>query len=161
VEKTFDFACSAREWFAAGDLTVKKEILSTIGSNLTLRDKMLCIEAKKPFLILEQSLSRLPEEKQGFKPEKNGSLKGQIATVQGSSHSKLAQWDDVRTLTGKKRNADNSNIPSYEEGRKINWHVPVQDLLLHVMDCQTECLQLSLALDNLFGMVSEYQKQAA
>jgi len=29
------------------------------------------------------------------------------------------------------------------------------------MNCQTECPQLNLALDKLFGLVSEYQKQAA
>jgi hypothetical protein len=91
VEKTFHFACSARYWFAEGDLAVKKEILSAIGSNLTLRDKMLCIEAPNPFLILEQSLSRLSEKKRRFEPEKNGSLKGRNATLQRNSHSKLAQ----------------------------------------------------------------------
>jgi hypothetical protein len=37
VEKTFHFACSARSWFAAGDLAVKKEILLAIGSNLMLK----------------------------------------------------------------------------------------------------------------------------
>jgi site-specific DNA recombinase len=130
VEKTFHFACSARYWFAEGDLAVKKEILLAIGSNLTLKDKILLIDTRKPFLILEQSLSPLSEEKRRFEPEKNGSNKGRIATVQGGSYSQLAQWDDVRThlrpgfgghaLARKKRNAYNSNIPSYEEGKKLD-----------------------------------------
>ena len=79
----------------------------------------------------------------------------------GKKFTGLAQWDDVRTKGGKKQNVRNSNIPSYGEGRKLDWRVPVQDLLLHVMNCQTECPQLNMTLDNLFGMVSDYQKQAA
>jgi hypothetical protein len=161
VEKIFDFACSTREWFAAGDLAVKKEILSAISSNLTLRDKMLCVEAKKPFLILEQSLSRLPDERRGFEPQKNGSTTGQIASLQGISHSRLAQRDDVRTFARKKRNACTLNIPSCNEGKEYDWHVPLQALLLHVRECQTEYPQLNMALDTVFGMISAYQKEAA
>jgi len=51
--------------------------------------------------------------------------------------------------------------PSYTEGKNLNWQVPLQELFLHVMECQTECSQLNLELDKLFGMISEYQKQAA
>jgi len=53
------------------------------------------------------------------------------------------------------------NYRSYKEGEKFDWHVPVQDLFIHVMDCQTECPQLNMALDNLFRMLPNYQKQAA
>ncbi len=56
-ERTFEFACTVRERFAKGDAKTKKEILSTVGSNLILKDKILSIEAKKPFFILENSLS--------------------------------------------------------------------------------------------------------
>jgi hypothetical protein len=126
-----------------------------------LKDKILCLEAKKPFLILEQSLSRLSEEKRRFEPTKNGSRKAQSATFRDGLCSQLAQWDDVRTYARKKRNPRNSNIPSCEKGRKLDWHVPVRDLLFHIMQCEVECPQLNLSLDKLFGMVSDYQKQAA
>jgi hypothetical protein len=72
-----------------------------------------------------------------------------------------AQRDNVRTLVRKKRNSRNFNIPSYEEGTKFAWHVPLHDLLLHVRECQTECPQLNLTLDKLFGMISAYQLEAA
>jgi hypothetical protein len=52
-EKVFEFACTVQERFAEGDAKTKKDILATIGSNLTLRDKKLSIEARKPFFILE------------------------------------------------------------------------------------------------------------
>jgi len=44
-EKTFDFACTARERFAKGDPQTKREILAAVGSNLVLKDKQLSIEA--------------------------------------------------------------------------------------------------------------------
>jgi len=37
----------------------------------------------------------------------------------------------------------------------------MRELLLHVMECIEECPQLNMALANLFGMISDYQKQAA
>jgi hypothetical protein len=61
----------------------------------------------------------------------------------------------------KKQNVCGLNIPSFEEGRKLEWQVPMRELLLHVMECTEECPQLNMTLDKLFGMVSEYQKQAA
>ena len=57
-----------------------------------------------------------------------------------------AQWDDVRT---------------YKQGKQFGWQIPVQELLQHVMTCEKECPQLGMTLDKLFGMISDYQKQAA
>ena len=54
-EQTFEFACTVQERFAKGDPKTKKEILTTIGSNLILKDKKLLIEARKPFFILENT----------------------------------------------------------------------------------------------------------
>jgi hypothetical protein len=51
-EQTFEFACAVQERFAKGDPKTKKEILMTMGSNLILKDKILMIEARKPFFIL-------------------------------------------------------------------------------------------------------------
>ena len=97
-EETFKFACTARTRFANGDPKTKKQILVTIGSNLTLKDKILTIEAKKPFLILETSLSV-------EKPE-NGSIEPKTTQVAQSLNgantphclSLLGDLEDVRTL---------------------------------------------------------------
>ncbi|MFA6255087.1 MAG: recombinase family protein [Patescibacteria group bacterium] len=59
VKKTFDFACNATYAFEHGDLETKKAILTTIGSNLTLKDKKLTIELNKPFSIVENGLSQI------------------------------------------------------------------------------------------------------
>jgi len=68
-EKTFEFACTARTRFAKGNFQTKKEMLAAIGSNLILKDKILLIEASKPFLILETSLSSAEGKTGPIEPE--------------------------------------------------------------------------------------------
>ena len=49
IEDVILFNNQAASWFAHGDAQTKKLIVETVGSNLTLKDKILSIEAKKPF----------------------------------------------------------------------------------------------------------------
>ncbi|MDE2102173.1 MAG: hypothetical protein KGL39_33310 [Patescibacteria group bacterium] len=51
--EVFKFACQVQERFAKGNAMAKKTILDAIASNLTLKDKKLLFEAKKPFTILK------------------------------------------------------------------------------------------------------------
>ena len=53
----FLFSNRAKFWLVHGDQAEKRLILSTVGSNLTLKDKLLSIEAKKPFNILREQRS--------------------------------------------------------------------------------------------------------
>src|SRR5579862_5696279 len=68
-EQAFDFACTARERFAKGSPVAKREILSTLGSNLILKDKKLSIQAKQPFLVLEKSLLKTKGRNIRIKPK--------------------------------------------------------------------------------------------
>ena len=68
-EQIFEFACTAQERFAKGNTKTKKEMLATFGSNLTLKDKMLIIEAKEPFFILEKSNTGENLETMPIEPE--------------------------------------------------------------------------------------------
>jgi len=77
AENIFEFACTAPARFAKGDFATKKEILAAVGSNLTLKDKTLRIEAIKPFVILEKSLKGVAERNDGLEPENIGSTKRQ------------------------------------------------------------------------------------
>lgn len=137
--------CSVGELFIRGDLKVKKEILAAIGSNLTLKDKKLFIEAKHPFLILEKTLSRIPVAQVRFEPEKFLANKGKRELVGSLRPTGLGGWDDDRT---------------YANGKRLGWQTPVQEILQHVMACEIECPQLGMTLDKLVVTVSEYQKQA-
>ena len=92
-EKTFQFACYAPYWFTHGDTDTKKEILSAIGSNLTLKDKKLIIEASNHFLIFEKSITGLFIEIPVFEPVKNGSIKAQSAAFDDGFPSMLRDLD--------------------------------------------------------------------
>ena len=61
TEKTFNFSCYARYWFATGDLRTKTQILATLGNNLIIRDKKLLLEPSTPFVILERSKKDVAE----------------------------------------------------------------------------------------------------
>ena len=96
-EETFEFACMARERFSKGDPKTKKEILLAIGSNLTLKDKKLCIEAKKPFFILENSLSSNEHEHSKIEPETIRLSQGQKKHNTSPCPRLLGDLEDVRT----------------------------------------------------------------
>jgi hypothetical protein len=76
TEATFDFACTAQERFASGNSKTKKAMLVTLGSNLTLKDKKLLIEAREPFFILEKSMSEENPETDPIEPENTGLPQG-------------------------------------------------------------------------------------
>ena len=48
-EKLISFGNRAADWFAIGDPTVSRLIVQTVGSNPTIKNKILSIEAAKPF----------------------------------------------------------------------------------------------------------------
>ena len=97
-EQTCAFACAARERFARGDAKTKKEILLARGSNLTLKDKMLCIETTKPFFILETSLSYNERQNATVAPEDVGLPQGQQKANASPRPRLLGDLEDVRTL---------------------------------------------------------------
>jgi site-specific DNA recombinase len=98
TEKTFEFACTARERFARGDIGTKKEILLAIGSNLTLKDRTLLIEAKKPFFILETSLPACTSQSTALEPENVQAPQRQEEAPASACPRLLADLDIVRTL---------------------------------------------------------------
>lgn len=55
-EQLFEFACKVQEKFTKGGPEVKKQILDAVSSNLTLKNKILLIEARKPFGILGDTM---------------------------------------------------------------------------------------------------------
>jgi site-specific DNA recombinase len=60
LREIISFSSRAVEWFEHGDMTTKRLILDTVGSNPLLKDKMLLIEAIKPFSAVRQT-STCPE----------------------------------------------------------------------------------------------------
>jgi len=101
AEATFDFAATVRDRFATGDAKVKREILSTIGSNLTLKDKILRIEARKPFRLLENPSQGVTSSDEPIEPENNGSTKRRKEAFASFRPCLLRGRDDVRTFSRK------------------------------------------------------------
>jgi hypothetical protein len=97
AEETFKFACSVRDRFAKGDPKTKKGILVTIGSNLILRDKIISIEAKKPYLILENSLMDEKAKNESIEPENTKPPQRHKEGKLSENLRRLGDLDDVRT----------------------------------------------------------------
>ena len=95
-EKAFEFACTVQQRFAKGNFETKKEILSAIGSNLKLKDKILIIEARKPFFLLETSLSHPAGQNEPFEPEIIGLPQGRKGLFSLACPTLCGDWDDVR-----------------------------------------------------------------
>jgi site-specific DNA recombinase len=97
TEETFQFASTAQERFAKGSPKVKKEMLITLGSNLTLRDKKLLIQAKEPFFILEESMSAPNSETKAIEHENIGVSQGSNGAFSSPCPRGCAQKDNSRT----------------------------------------------------------------
>jgi hypothetical protein len=129
TEKTFEFACSAQRWFSQGDSLIKRQILTSIASNLTLKDKKLRIDAKNPFRILAESIPYLLAKNRIFEPAKNDVSTTKNRALCPVRPMDLRGQDDVRTSGGIRQ-----------------WRVVVQQLWRHVTGCRDECPTLLVAL---------------
>lgn len=69
AERAFNLAVYARHWFENGDLYKKREILVAIGSNLILKDRLLCLDLKKPYYYLKDMATDVPETCVTLEPE--------------------------------------------------------------------------------------------
>lgn len=154
AEKIFQFASVARERFAKGDLNTKKEILLAIGSNLTLKDKKLFIEAKKPFLVLEKSLPDLPQDNAAFEPKIFRVNKRKRELVGSLSLTGCWRRDDVRTSKSKL-------VQSFDFGKLRIARGLVREVHRWVIGNQQESGELRIVLDRFFELLEDYQSQAA
>ncbi|TSD01401.1 MAG: hypothetical protein Greene101415_248, partial [Parcubacteria group bacterium Greene1014_15] len=81
-------------------------IFSSLGSNLTLKDKKLNIQAFKPYLMIKEALAAVRAEQEMFEPAKYGSIPREKVAFAASSPS----W-----LPGRDSNPDtqDQNLMSY------------------------------------------------
>ena len=70
-ERTFEFARYARYWFANGDVKTKTQILATLGSDITVRDRELVIDGYKSFFLIEKGLEEVRETAKALEPTKS------------------------------------------------------------------------------------------
>jgi len=93
----FRFASCAHQCFLEGDDNTKRQIVSAIGSNLTLTDRKLRIQAIKPFEIIETSLSGSGHPPEGFEPAEGARKSTRSGPSEVGLRIGWAKTDDVRT----------------------------------------------------------------
>lgn len=71
VEEHFNFALHARYRFENGTPDEKREMLVTVGSNLTLFNKILAVDLENEYAFLEYSKEVEPSVSEVFEPEKS------------------------------------------------------------------------------------------
>ena len=101
AERIFEFTCAVRERFAKGTPETQKEILGTVGSNLTLTAKILSIEAKRPFYLIEQSLSGAEAAIEALEPASRRLVKPSDQPSPFPFPDLLPGLDDVRAFRHK------------------------------------------------------------
>jgi len=97
AKEVLEFASTVRARFAKGDAKTKKQILLTVGSNLTLTAKILSIEAKKPFFILGDFTLDQNGQNAPIEPEMRLMEKGRKARNWVNLHTKLRDLHEDRT----------------------------------------------------------------
>ncbi|MEK7538849.1 MAG: recombinase family protein [Patescibacteria group bacterium] len=77
AERVFNFCTFARDQFSKPDLRKKREIFSTIGSNLILKDKILTIDKLHPYLLIENEMREQKALIDALEPRNSLALKRQ------------------------------------------------------------------------------------
>ena len=97
AERVFNFCAMAKKQFNTDNLQRKRQIFSTIGTNLILNDKKLLIERLHPYLLIENELKDQMRLRSRLEPKKHIAIKEQNATLVTSVPNWLRSLDDVRT----------------------------------------------------------------
>ncbi len=93
AEKSFDFACHARYWFANGNTQTRREILASLGSNLVLINKTVGVDLEKPLQFIELAVTEEPTISGMFEPEENVDNTLQIEHVWANNSTLLPRLD--------------------------------------------------------------------
>ncbi len=112
-EQALEFACAVRQQFTKGDFATKKEIVATIGSNLTLKDKILIVEARKPFYLLETSLCHAEGQNEPIEPENTVATQGQKEACASSCPS-LCPGEDSNLHARKGLSTSRINVYQFQ-----------------------------------------------
>ena len=100
AERGFNFAETARARFASDkseDLHVRKEVFATLGSNYTLKDKKLIIEADDLLFAIKKVKETSILTESPFEPAQKGSTATQMEPSYVLSPNELRMLVDLRT----------------------------------------------------------------
>lgn len=81
AEEIFDFASMAKEKFENGTPEEKRDVISTLGSNLYLRDRKLSVSLASPLVLAEKATSELRAISERLEPQKALVNNGRIEEI--------------------------------------------------------------------------------
>ena len=93
ADKYFTFAERAHDTFMSGSLETKKEILATLGSNLTLKDRKLNVQLPKPLEVMQKASTETRKIHARFEPLKSPVNKRDLEREYTISNTKLRDQD--------------------------------------------------------------------
>lgn len=94
TDKTFNFACYARENFNSGTLEKKREIFAALGWNFSIKDKIVSIKANDWFVPIEKAYPELEAEYRRLELQKYLSAEARNAAFA----SLILRWGDTWEL---------------------------------------------------------------
>ncbi len=74
AEEVFNFAEKAKQRFAEGDAETHRAILLALGSSFTLKNKMLSIEMKEPFVAVQTATKEAKKIQEELEPLINNDI---------------------------------------------------------------------------------------
>ncbi|MCD6232758.1 hypothetical protein J7J81_00005, partial [bacterium] len=89
AEKFFTLARDAKKEFETGDPEKQKIILSSLGSNLLLKDKKLHISIEKPLVLIEEAAQEVKAIHNKVRTSKNGENKRTLRQLYSQSPTLL------------------------------------------------------------------------
>jgi hypothetical protein len=97
VSSVFNLMATVVERFANGDNATRRSIMSEIGSNLLLKDKIFICEAKIPYLLVQNAYRQILEVSKGLEPPENIAAKPRNPYFADVSRLLWTLVNDVRT----------------------------------------------------------------
>ncbi len=97
TEQTFDFATYAHARFLTSDQKTKREIMTALGQNPTIKDGKLSIQANKWFIPIMEAYPALEKEYLRLEPNKKRSIKAKTEALTSVHARWYAIVDTIRT----------------------------------------------------------------
>ncbi len=91
IADKFDFAVQAKERFATGGLTEKRKVLTDLGSNLSLKDKILTIELPEIFISIQRMKKAEPLAGKLIEPKDQSLTKAQLTSAYSQNPTLLRE----------------------------------------------------------------------
>lgn len=105
-EQTFDFACYSHIWYANGDEKTKRAILTCLGSNLTISNKILKVSYTSYFLSLIKAREAIEKEIERARTSQKPMVTKQNRHFMPALSVGLRTVDELRTVNWTKIKSD-------------------------------------------------------